>query len=155
MAKYNWIELEKEYVLGEYKSVSTFLKDKNIPRSQTAIKNTKGWNKKRAQKSSETAQKTIEKTIEKQSENDSKRCVKINDVANKLLIKIADATEELNKNMDMFGTIHEGIVDRADIKKLTSALKDLNDILKNNESEKNNDGVLNELIGALKDVKKD
>ena len=30
MAKYDWIALEKEYILGDYKSVSSFLKDKPI-----------------------------------------------------------------------------------------------------------------------------
>ena len=30
MAKYDWIRLEKEYILSDYKSVSAFLKDKEI-----------------------------------------------------------------------------------------------------------------------------
>lgn len=30
MAKYDWKQLEKEYILSDYKSVSSFLKDKGI-----------------------------------------------------------------------------------------------------------------------------
>ena len=50
MAKYDWIALEKEYILSDYKSVSQFIKSKNIPYNRNTQKQTKGWNEKRAVK---------------------------------------------------------------------------------------------------------
>ncbi len=43
MAKYNWKELETEYLLGDYKSVSMFLRIKEIPNNRNTQKKTKGW----------------------------------------------------------------------------------------------------------------
>ena len=34
MAKYDWKQLEKEYILSDYKTVAEFLKAKNISRFQ-------------------------------------------------------------------------------------------------------------------------
>ena len=155
MAKYNWIELEKEYVLGDYKSVSAFLKEKNIPNNGSTKKSTKGWKSKKVLKEEQKSTKVIEKVLERKSEQEVQRILKINDVANNLLKKVMEATDELNIQVDMFGNQHNSIIDRSDLKKMTSALKDLNDILSNKEEPKNNNGILGDLIGALKNVKKD
>ena len=40
MAKYDWKQLEKEYILSDYKTVSEFLKDKEIPNNSRNRKNT-------------------------------------------------------------------------------------------------------------------
>lgn len=50
MAKYDWIALEKEYILSNYKSVSAFLKDKGIPYNRNTQKQTKGWSEKKTVK---------------------------------------------------------------------------------------------------------
>ena len=154
MAKYNWKELEQEYILGDYKSVSAFLKEKEIPNNGSTRKQTTGWGDKKRQKEDKIKTKTVQKVIEKQSEKDANNIIKIADVANKLLNKINDATDEINKNMDMFGNIHEGIINRSDIKKLTASLKDINDIL-NNTNNKNPDeeGVI--IIDDLPKTEKD
>ena len=47
MAKYDWKQLEKEYILSNYKSVSSFLKDKGIKPSGSTKKSTKGWKEKK------------------------------------------------------------------------------------------------------------
>lgn len=47
MAKYDWKQLEKEYILSDYKSVSSFLKDKGIKSNGSTKKSTKGWKEKR------------------------------------------------------------------------------------------------------------
>lgn len=47
MAKYDWKQLEKEYILSDYKSVSSFLKYKGINNNSYARNNTKGWKEKR------------------------------------------------------------------------------------------------------------
>lgn len=41
MSKYDWKQLEKEYILSDYKSVSSFLKDKEIPINGSTKKSTK------------------------------------------------------------------------------------------------------------------
>ncbi len=130
MAKYDWNQLEQEYMLGDYRSASAFLKEKGIPRNGSVQQSIKGWNAKKVQLEKAKSSKTIEKIIEKQSEKNAEQAIKVNDVANKLLSKIAIASDELDKGMDMFGRTHQAeILNRADIKKLSSALKDISDIL--------------------------
>ena len=60
MAKYDWIALEEEYILSDYKSVSAFLKDKGINNNGTTRKRTSGWKDKKRQKEDKKATKTIE-----------------------------------------------------------------------------------------------
>lgn len=129
MAKYNWKALEKEYLLGDYKSINAFLKEKNIPINGNTKKSVKGWKEKKAQKEDIKSTKIIEKVIEKQAEKEANEIVSVNHVADKLLKKILEATDQINIKMDMFGNQHAGIVDRADLKKLTSALKDVSEII--------------------------
>ena len=129
MAKYNWKALEKEYLLGYYKSINAFLKEKNIPINGNSKKAIKGWKEKKAQKEDIKSTKIIEKVIEKQAEKEANEIVSVNHVADKLLKKILEATDQINIKMDMFGNQHAGIVDRADLKKLTSALKDVSEII--------------------------
>ena len=50
MAKYNWKQLEKEYILSDYKSVSAFLRKKEIPNNRNTQKQTKGWREKKTVK---------------------------------------------------------------------------------------------------------
>lgn len=152
MAKYDWKQLEKEYILSDYKSVSSFLKEKRINNNGTTRKHTSGWKDKKRQKEDKKATKTIEKVIEKQSEKDSNTVVKINDVAEELLKKVMEATKELNKHIDMFGNVHESIVDRSDIKKLTSALKDLKDIIPTKPEEEEDNSFIEALNGKTEDI---
>lgn len=152
MAKYDWIALEKEYVLSDYKSVSAFLKDKGISNNGTTRKNTSGWNKKKRQKQDKIETKTLEKIIEKQSSEDAKTVVKINDVANNLLNKLNKATEQLNIHVDMFGNQHVGIIDRSDIKKLTSALKDLKDIIPQKSEDEEDNSFVEALNGKVEEI---
>lgn len=150
MAKYDWIALEKEYILGDYKSVSSFLKDKKIVNNGTTRKHTSGWKDKKRQKEDNKKTKTIEKVIEKQSTKEAKQIVDIKSVANLLLEKTAMAVTELNKHADMFGNVHNSIIDRGDIKKLTSALKDLSDVLVDKKEGNNDVEDLKPLIEMLR-----
>lgn len=155
MAKYNWKDLEKEYLLGDYKSINAFLKEKNIPINGNSKKAIKGWKEKKVQKEDIKSTKIIEKVIEKQAEKEANEIVSVNHVADKLLKKILEATDEINIQMDMFGGLHEGIVDRVALKKLTSALKDIDDILKNknNSNDIEDLTVLADLLGFKGDNK--
>ncbi len=141
MAKYDWIALEKEYILSDYKSVSAFLEDKGIKQNGNTFKYTKGWKSKKGEKEEKKSSKIVEKIIEKESEKDAETIVKLNDVAEELLKKVMEATRQLNIHVDMFGNQHAGIVDRSDIKKLTSALKDLNDIVNNKQNDNSNSSL--------------
>lgn len=155
MAKYNWKELEKEYILSDYKSVSAFLKEKGISRNKTTNTQTKEWNIKKHQKDIKKTSKTIDKVTEKESEKEAQQIVDIKSIANDLALniikansqletyivkdkkktkkvkynyKIGKPSEEETTEEESLKTI-EGIVDRQGIKMLASALKDLNEIL--------------------------
>ena len=152
MAKYDWIALEKEYILSDFSSVSAFLKDKGIKNNGTTRKHTSGWKDKKRQKEDKKATKIVEKVIEQQSTEDAKTIVKINDVANELLKKLKKATDELNIHIDMFGNQHSSIIDRSDIKKLTSALKDLNDIIPQKSDEEEDNSFIEALNSTVEEV---
>ncbi len=171
MAKYNWKKLENEYILGDYKSVSAFLKDKNIPRNGSTQKNVKGWNEKKVQKECEKSSKTIEKVIEKESTKEAEKIANVKDTAEELLRKINVSITELDKYFAKSSkktktvefdykvnkaskevteeetTIQEfySIIDKSGLKQLTSALKDINDILNNNGQNPNDKSYLDEL----------
>ena len=168
----DWKQLEKEYILGNYKSVSSFLKDKGIKQNGSTKKSTKGWKEKKVLKEEQKSTKVIEKVLEKESEKEANKIIQVKDVANDLLSKIVQANNELNMhiarnkkktktveyNYDMCKpskeTINEeeeiksyiDIIDRKGLKELTSALKDLNDILDPKEDDNDED---NSFIEAL------
>lgn len=153
--KYDWKQLEKEYILGEHKSVSSFLKDKRINNNSYARNNTKGWKEKKRQNTDKKVTKTIEKVTEKESEKEAEKIIQIKDVANDLLKKVLEANNELNIHLatnkvktktveydyavkkPKKETVEEkeeiksytDIIDKKGLKELTSALKNLNDIL--------------------------
>ena len=166
MAKYDWKQLEKEYILSEYKSVKEFLRSKDIKSTGNTNKQTKGWAEKKATKEQQKSNKIVEKVIEKQSEKEANEIIQVKDVPNDLLSKIVQANNELNKHLAKHKTkvkavvydkktsktskevITEqeeikdyiSIIDRKGLKELTSALKDLSDILgpKEDDDEKDN-----------------
>ena len=59
MAKYDWKQLEKEYILSDYKSVSAFLKNKGVKNNGTTRKYTTGWKEKKRQKEDEKNDNTL------------------------------------------------------------------------------------------------
>lgn len=124
MAKHNWSELEQEYITGSYKSVREFFKIKGLSMNKSASEKVKGWNEKKRVKDNQKANKIIEKTIEKQSEMKAKELTTVNDVA-----KIA---------LDKAKTLSNSIEQMNDLKTFTSAIKDLKDIIveENKETEK-------------------
>lgn len=165
MAKYNWQELEKEFLLGDYKNVTCFLKSKKIPNNGNTRASTKGWRDKKRQKEEIIKTKTIEKVIEKESNKTAEKIVNVKNVADELLLKINESITELNKYIAMTNkktkTVEYdykvgkpskevteenesaseffSIIDRKGIMQLAAALKDLNDILKEDENKELND----------------
>ena len=151
----DWKQLEKEYILGDYKSVNDFFKKKKIPNNGTNKKHTTGWSEKKRKKQEKQKNKTIEKVIEKEANKEANKIVSTKDTATKLLEKINESMEELNKylakNTHKTKTIEYNVqvgkpskeiieeteelrevislIDRSGLKQLTSALKDVNDVL--------------------------
>lgn len=179
MAKYDWKQLEKEYILSDYKSVADFLKSKNISRNGSTQKNTKGWNEKKANKELKKSEKVIEKVIEKEAEKDAQRIVDLKSIANDLALNIIKANSQLEtyivkkkkktktvkydykamKPSEEKTTENEeietmnGIVDRQGLKMLTSALKDLNEILADKQGNGKEDlNNAKEILVKIKEV---
>jgi len=151
VAKYDWKQLEEEYILSDYKSVKAFLRDKNIKSTGNTNKQTKGWTEKKAIKKKQKSIKTIEKVIERQSEKEAEQIVNIRTIANELALNIIQANKENNLYIDENGKKQKGLIDKKGLKQLTSALKDLNDILSDNK-EKENQEELDKLDEVLKNI---
>lgn len=153
MAKYDWKQLEKEYILSEYKSVKAFLRDKNIKTTGNTNKQTKGWSEKKATKEQQKSNKTVEKVIEKEIEKEAQQIVDIRSIANDLALNIIKANKETNLYIDKCGEIQIGLIDKKGLKQLTSALKDINEILvdknENNTTDLNN---AKEILVKIKEV---
>lgn len=177
MAKYDWKQLEKEYILSDYKSVSSFLKDKGIKRNGSVQQAVKGWNEKKVQKEFKKSSKTIEKTIEKESEKEAQQIADIKSIANDLALNIIKANSQLEtyivKNKKKTKTVKynykvgkpqeettteneeietmKGIVDKQGLKMLASALKDLNEVL--NSEQNSNDKEISKVELLLSKIR--
>ena len=176
MAKYDWIQLEKEYILSDYKSVSDFLRNKGINNNSYTRNNTKGWKEKKRQNTDKKVAKTIEKVTEKEAEKESQQIVNIKSIANDLALNIIKANsqletyivknkkktkkvkydykvskpkeEEITENEEI--NTMQGIIDRQGLKMLTSALRDLNEIIgEDNETDKETLEKLDEVLKGL------
>ncbi len=121
MAKYDWKQLERDYVLSNSKSITEFLKEKKIPNNGSTRKYTMGWNTIKRQNEDKTNTKIIEKVIEKKAEKEAKKIITVYSVAEKLLKKIEEITAKEEINV-------------WSIKKITSSLKDINDIVNGNKN---------------------
>ena len=179
MAKYDWTQLEKEYILSDYKSVSAFLKNKGIKQSGSTKKSTKGWKNKKVQKEYQKSTKIIEKVTEKESEKEAQQIADLKAIANDLALNIIKANSQLEKriakNKKKTKTVKydyktlkpskeeiieneeleivNGIIDRQGLKLLASALKDLNEIL--TEKRDTNQENLNRVEHLLNKIKEE
>ena len=176
MAKYDWVQLEKEYILSDYKSVSDFLRNKGINNNSYARNNTKGWKEKKRQNTDKKVAKTIEKVTEKEAEKEAQQIVDIKSIANDLALNIIKANSQLEtyiiKNKKKTKKVKydykvskpkeeetieneeintmQGIIDRQGLKMLTSALRDLNEIIGDNkETDKETLEKLDEVLKGL------
>ena len=117
MAKYDWKQLEKEYILSKCKSVSSFLKEKGIKPNGSTKKNTKGWKKKKVQKEYKKSTKIIEKVTEKEIEKE----VDINTRHLKLYDNFLDVLEGSFKNSSEY--MYLGMPDYDKLKKMVDILE--------------------------------
>lgn len=176
MAKYDWKQLEKEYILSDYKSIKEFCQYKGINYNGNTQQQTKGWNENKKEKQLQKSYKTVEKVIEKEAEKEAQQIVNIKSIANDLALNIIKANSQLesyivknkkktkkvkydyevNKPKEEEITENEeinamqGIIDRQGLKMLTSALRDLNEIIGNNEeTDKETLDKLDEVLKGL------
>ncbi len=94
--------------------------------------------------------KIVEKVIEKESEEEAQQIVDIKSIANDLALNILKANKEANIYMDLNGNKQKGLIDKKGLKQLTSALKDLNDII--GENKETNKETLEKLDEVLKGI---
>lgn len=117
MSKYDWKQLEKEYILSEYKSVSQFIKNKQIPYNGTTKSKTKGWTEKKRLKQDQKATKVIEKVIEKEIEKE----VDINTRHLRIYDKFLDVLEESFEHLEQIQYL--GMPDYDKLKKMVDILE--------------------------------
>ncbi|MDO6355124.1 hypothetical protein Q3V94_08535 [Caloramator sp. CAR-1] len=70
MARENWEELKKEFMLGDFKSLKDFAEKKGLKYNSDFRKKVAGWKEEKLTKLRQKTDKIIEKTIEKQIEHE-------------------------------------------------------------------------------------
>jgi hypothetical protein len=93
VARLDWINLKKEYMLGDYKSLREFSDLKGLKYNGNFMIKTKGWNDERVAIQLKRSCKIIEKTIEKISDKESDRNVRFLNMSD----MATDAIEEYLK----------------------------------------------------------
>ena len=152
MAKYDWTQLEKEYILSDYKSVSSFLKDKGINNNGTTRKHTSGWKDKKRQREDKKATKIIEKVTEKEIEKE----VDINTRHLKLYDSFLDVLEGSFKKPSEY--MYLGMPDYDKLKKMVDILEKTQRgqrLAKGLDKETDDDNEDNSFIEALNNKTED
>ena len=152
MAKYDWKQLEKEYILSEYKSVKEFLKSKDIKSTGNTNKQTKGWAEKKATKEQQKSNKIVEKVIEKEIEKE----VDINTRHLKLYDSFLDVLEGSFKNPAEYMYLEMPDYDK--LKKMVDILEKAQKgqrLAKGLDKEENNNENLNKVEELLSKIKEE
>ena len=152
MAKYDWKQLEKEYILSEYKSVKEFLRSKDIKSTGNTNKQTKGWAEKKATKEQQKSNKIVEKVIEKEIEKE----VDINTRHLKLYDSFLDVLEGCFKNPAEYMYLEMPDYDK--LKKMVDILEKAQKgqrLAKGLDKEENNNENLNKVEELLSKIKEE
>ena len=152
MAKYDWKQLEKEYILSEYKSVKEFLRSKDIKSTGNTNKQTKGWAEKKATKEQQKSNKIVEKVIEKELEKE----VDINTRHLKLYDSFLDVLEGSFKNPAEYMYLEMPDYDK--LKKMVDILEKAQKgqrLAKGLDKEENNNENLNKVEELLSKIKEE
>lgn len=137
----DWLKIKTEYITTDI-SYRGLAEKYGIPKNRIAETGKReNWKELRVQFRDKTMTKTVEKTSEELAKKQAKQAAKVGDLADKLLIKLEQAIEELdlkvtthkvkveegNRETTMEYKVAEegGIVDRAGLRQLTAALKEL------------------------------
>ena len=152
MAKYDWKQLEKEYILSDYKSVSSFLKDKEIKQNGSTKNKTKGWKNKKVLKEEQKSTKIIEKVTEKEIEKEVDRHTR----HLKLYDSFLDILEESFKKPSEY--MYLGMPDYDKLKKMVDILEKAQKgqrLAKGLDREENNNENLNKVEELLNKIKEE
>lgn len=152
MAKYDWKQLEKEYILSEYKSVKEFLRSKDIKSTGNTNKQTKVWAEKKATKEQQKSNKIVEKVIEKEIEKE----VDINTRHLKLYDSFLDVLEGSFKNPAEYMYLEMPDYDK--LKKMVDILEKAQKgqrLAKGLDKEENNNENLNKVEELLSKIKEE
>ena len=152
MAKYDWKQLEKEYILSEYKSVKEFLRSKDIKSTGNTNKQTKGWAEKKAIKGQQKSNKIVEKVIKKEIEKE----VDINTRHLKLYDSFLDVLEGSFKNPAEYMYLEMPDYDK--LKKMVDILEKAQKgqrLAKGLDKEENNNENLNKVEELLSKIKEE
>lgn len=152
MAKYDWKQLEKEYILSEYKSVKEFLRSKDIKSTGNTNKQTKGWAEKKAIKEQQKSNKIVEKVIEKEIEKEAD----INTRHLKLYDSFLDVLEGSFKNPAEYMYLEMPDYDK--LKKMVDILEKAQKgqrLAKGLDKEENNNENLNKVEELLSKIKEE
>ena len=152
MAKYDWKQLEKEYILSEYKSVKEFLRSKDIKSTGNTNKQTKGWAEKKSIKEQQKSNKIVEKVIEKEIEKE----VDINTRHLKLYDSFLDVLEGSFKNPAEYMYLEMPDYDK--LKKMVDILEKAQKgqrLAKGLDKEENNNENLNKVEELLSKIKEE
>lgn len=120
------------------KVLEHFANTRRFHTTETHKNKQKVGQKKRRQKSGKKTAKTIEKIIEKESEKEAQQIVDMKAIANDLALSIIEANRQLDLYLDFKeDEIKKGLIDTRKVQQLTSALKNLNDILSDRKEDDN------------------
>ena len=148
----DWLKIKTEYITTDI-SYRKLAEKYSISKNRIADRGRdEGWPEMRVQ----FRDKTVTKSLEKISEKKAKKAARVEDLADKLLIKLEQAIEEIDQTMVTHKTktkdiqygdlsapgkptkevIHEeeqllavtGVVDRIGLRQLTAALRDLKEV---------------------------
>jgi hypothetical protein len=119
MARINWEELKKEFILGDYKSLRVFADKKGLKYNGNFMKKTKGWSDEKVAKGLQKSCKIVERTIEKQINHEVDRNTRHLNMWDTLL----DIVDEVMNGKDQHLQTKAGNINVYAIEKLTSIVE--------------------------------
>lgn len=145
MSGVNWNKIRNEYINGNISYKKLAEKHKVSFSTLKTIAGNQDWVKHREEQRKTIGIKLAQKTAEKIVEKESDRMARINEVADKLIDKIEEATQQLDifvaKNKqkscsengrqvteELPKAVKTGVVDAKNLKQLASALRDIREI---------------------------
>lgn len=160
IAKYDWIELKKEYLLGDYKSLKEFAASNNV-NYDVLRRKAKTWTDEKVTRKSAKSHKIIKKVTEQEIKKEVDRNTKhlgAYDLALDACVSVLK--DELNKGVDMYGNGYTSpVVIHSKLARIVESLEKIQKGQRlaeglDNDSNSKTTGVLPELLEYLKHDKK-
>lgn len=149
MSRYNWEELKKEFMLGDYKSLKEFAESKGLKYNGTFRKKTSGWLVEKRQKEDKKVTKIIEKTIEKIAERESDRNVAHLKLWDEFLYILQEALDDKENLLNKQGRISAYVLEKfANV--MEKAQKGQRLALGLDEKQEQDNGSIDALVEAIR-----